>query len=65
MKKEFFDTLEKKVKCIGMHAILKTPPHTLDNCVPCCYQCNGSKSDRSERDFLDWIDKVYNFQRAK
>lgn len=35
-------------------------PHTLDNCVPCCWRCNDKKSDDSKNKFLEWIRAVYN-----
>lgn len=29
------------------------------NCVPCCFQCNWSKKDLSNEQFLGWIRSVY------
>lgn len=36
--------------------------YRMNNCVSCCKQCNYSKRELSERDFLDWINKVYMHQ---
>jgi hypothetical protein len=33
------------------------------NCVPCCCQCNRSKSDYSIDEFYEWIKKVYNYMK--
>lgn len=33
--------------------------YTVDNCVPCCGQCNLSKSDYSKEEFLSWVERVY------
>lgn len=35
--------------------------YILENCVPCCSDCNYAKSNRSKEEFLDWIKSVYNF----
>ena len=34
--------------------------YTKENSVPCCFECNRSKSDMSEIDFLNFIKRVYN-----
>lgn len=30
-----------------------------DNCVPCCTTCNLAKHTQSNREFLNWIERVY------
>ena len=42
----------------GLDRINSSLPHTLDNIVPCCYDCNRSKSDYSTEEFLEWIGKL-------
>ncbi len=33
------------------------------NVVPCCKFCNFAKNDRSQKDFLDWIEKLVRFNK--
>lgn len=42
----------------GMDRINSSKYHTIDNIVPCCYDCNRAKNDRSVGDFLLWISKL-------
>lgn len=35
------------------------------NVVPCCYDCNRAKTDRSVSEFFEWIDRVHSHQRLK
>lgn len=44
----------------GIDRVDNTKGYTLENSVPCCYQCNQAKSDRSVDEFLNWAKKVYN-----
>lgn len=39
--------------------------YLLDNCVPCCTECNLRKLDSSETDFYRWIGRVYRYIMAK
>lgn len=39
----------------GLDRIDNTKPHEVDNCVPCCYDCNYAKRDRSVDQFKKWI----------
>ena len=36
--------------------------NTKENCIPACWNCNRSKGDRTEKEFRDWIKRVYDFQ---
>lgn len=36
--------------------------YTLENCVPCCDQCNIAKCNYTPEEFRDWIDRVYHKQ---
>lgn len=33
--------------------------YTLKNCVSCCSECNYRKKDCNYKDFINWINKVY------
>jgi hypothetical protein len=39
-----------------------TLTHTPDNIVPCCRECNFAKGIRSYQQFLDWLQRVKQFQ---
>jgi len=49
----------------GLDRIDSNKPHNFDNCVPCCYFCNLSKSNRSEKEFLKWINDVYKTNKER
>jgi len=42
----------------GIDRIDSSKPHTIDNCVTCCYICNRAKSDMSVEEFYKWVDKI-------
>lgn len=44
----------------GIDRVNNSIGYTKDNCVPCCKQCNRSKSDLSLEEFYTWIKRVYN-----
>lgn len=48
----------------GIDRIDSNKYHTTDNIVPCCYDCNRAKNNRSIQDFLNWIHrlKITNFK---
>lgn len=33
--------------------------YNVDNCVTCCKSCNISKNNRSQLEFIEWIDRAY------
>jgi hypothetical protein len=35
-----------------------------DNVTPCCKICNMAKSSKTVIDFVNWIEKAYNFQKS-
>jgi len=49
----------------GLDRVDSQKPHDYNNCVPCCYTCNLAKSNKSEEDFLNWIDRAYTYQHKK
>jgi len=40
-------------------------PHTLANCVPCCWRCNEAKKSFHHDDFLTWIRQIYNHKQLQ
>ena len=43
----------------GLDRIDSTRGHMIDNVVTCCADCNRSKSNRPQSEFLDWVTRVY------
>jgi hypothetical protein len=39
--------------------------YTVDNCVPCCRDCNVAKLDRTKENFYEWVDTIYNHIHTK
>jgi hypothetical protein len=39
--------------------------YTLENCIPCCFPCNEMKMGKSEKEFIELMEKILNFQREK
>lgn len=39
--------------------------YVLDNCVPCCSDCNYSKRTRTSQEFIDHCQRIVNFQKTK
>ena len=48
------------IKLNGVDRIDSTRGYTRENVVPCCTTCNIAKSKMSKKDFLAWIERVYN-----
>lgn len=46
--------------CNGIDRRNNNEGYLLENCVPCCSQCNFSKRNLSEEEFYFWIEEVYN-----
>lgn len=43
----------------GLDRIENTKGYTIDNVVPCCIQCNRSKTDMTIKEFESWVQRVY------
>jgi hypothetical protein len=43
----------------GLDRVDSSKPHIKNNCVTCCRWCNAAKDNRSVKDFIDWIDRLY------
>lgn len=42
----------------GIDRVDSDKGYYMNNCVPCCYQCNVAKSDFSQEDFFKWVMRV-------
>lgn len=49
----------------GIDRIDSSKGYSIDNCVPCCSWCNTMKLNHSTEEFLNHINKIYNFQKEK
>jgi hypothetical protein len=49
----------------GIDRIDNSLGYTKDNCVSCCKLCNRSKSTLSYKEFINWIESVYNHIKFK
>lgn len=47
------------VKCNGLDRIDNEKGYEKNNVVPCCTQCNTAKNTLTQKDFFDWVKKVY------
>ena len=43
----------------GLDRVDNTIGHTKNNVVPCCFDCNIAKLERTKDEFFSWIKKVY------
>jgi 5-methylcytosine-specific restriction endonuclease McrA len=43
----------------GIDRVDNSEGYSIDNCVPCCFQCNKSKGEMSHEEFKIWIKQVY------
>ena len=48
----------------GIDRIDNTKGYIINNCVPCCYQCNRCKSDLPYDEFMKWIKKVSKYNNS-
>jgi hypothetical protein len=49
----------------GIDRLDSSKGYFLDNCVPCCKQCNIMKMNYSEESFLNKIKKIYEYKKLK
>jgi hypothetical protein len=49
----------------GLDRINPSIGYIIGNIVSCCGECNKGKSDKSEKEFLEWIERIYNFKNKK
>ncbi len=53
------------IKANGIDRIDPDIGYILENCTPCCSQCNYAKSDYTKEEFLEHNKRLYNYQKAK
>jgi len=44
----------------GIDRVDNSKGYTIDNIVPCCFQCNAAKRAYTSEDFFAWVERVYN-----
>lgn len=49
----------------GIDRIDSNGDYSIDNVVPCCKNCNYAKNSLTQKDFLQHINKIYNYQQEK
>lgn len=47
------------IKVNGIDRIDNMLGYSINNCVPCCSQCNQAKMDNSLTDFKSWLNRIY------
>jgi len=45
----------------GIDRVDNSKGYIVENCVPCCKECNVGKHIKSKEDFLSWIYRVYKY----
>lgn len=45
----------------GIDRLDSNKGYILDNCVPCCKNCNKAKLGMTDLNFLEWVERVYKF----
>lgn len=48
-----------KFKFNGLDRVISQKPYTIDNVVPCCWNCNKAKSALAQSEFYELIEKIY------
>lgn len=43
----------------GLDRIDSSKGYSLENVVPCCRTCNLAKSDMSQKEFFEWVKRIY------
>lgn len=44
----------------GIDRVDNNKGYIINNCVPCCYTCNGAKSKMTLQEFKEWVKRIYN-----
>jgi hypothetical protein len=39
--------------------------YTIDNCLPCCENCNYIKRDIPYEDFMAWLDRIVRYRGSR
>lgn len=54
----------RNFKYNGLDRIDNSLGYTLENCVPCCEQCNNSKKTLQMEEWMLWINRLTEFQKT-
>jgi hypothetical protein len=49
----------------GIDRLDNNEGYTSDNCVSACYSCNHAKHQKDQKEFLDWIKRIYEYLNLK
>lgn len=49
----------------GIDRINNNIGYILDNCISCCKNCNYAKRSMKQKEFINWISKIYNNLKQK
>lgn len=55
----------RTLKCNSIDRLNNERFYSLENSVPCCFQCQTSKMDYTEAEFLEKIRKIHSFRGLK
>lgn len=53
----------ESIRYSGVDRLDNTKGYTESNCVPCCKTCNLAKRLLTEKEFLDWVARVYKYRK--
>lgn len=59
------DRSVNKKEVNGIDRLDSSKGYTIDNCVTCCTMCNYMKLSSSKNEFLNHVEKIYNYQLEK
>lgn len=51
------------LKYNGIDRKINTQGYSMKNCVTCCYKCNKMKMNLDDKDFLDQIQKIFQWRK--
>ena len=49
------------LKCVGVDRVDSDKFYDIDNCVPCCEECNKMKLNMTTEKFLGHINKIHDY----
>ena len=53
------------IETVGVDRVDNNKGYTLDNVVPCCSKCNYMKNSNTEKEFLEHVEKIHDFNFSK
>lgn len=60
---KFNKNLDNSFTYNGLDRVDNAKGYSDDNVVPCCFNCNRAKAGMTQQEFLEWVRRVYDFQR--